>query len=187
MILPVYVDYRAYRQLGQPRLGQRVHWRLFWNSEFVNWWSGLRPGWRVVTTLYPTPAAPPIRMFGLKRATVSGIAVRGGARIDCRGYDVFPDPLVLTGAVKALGTSAPSDTVMAAVTSGTVIRMQLVSVVMDWRTSENLAMAGFRGYCQTIQPIAGTETFTELDVAPEVLAAGAASQEVLVVDLEVDE
>ncbi|QTI69787.1 hypothetical protein [Gordonia polyisoprenivorans] len=187
MILPVYVDYRAYRQLGLPRLGQRVHWRLFWNSEFANWWSGLRPGLQMAMTLYPTPAAPPIRMFGLKRATVSGIAVRGGARIDCRGYDVFPDPMVLTGAVKALGTSAPSDTVMAAVTSGMVTRMQLVSVVMDCRTSENLVMTRSLGYFQSLRPIAGMEVLTELGVAPEVLAAGATSQELLLVDLEVGE
>jgi len=171
--VPVIVDHAAYRSYLPPALGDRVRWQLFWNDPFAQWWSQLRPQWSLTAQLADTDTVARIgpELPG-GTATQSGIGSLGDLRFKCRYTASVPPPATLTVAgalrmtgadIRRPGAAAPSRKLQEqAMTTGVVKRIQLVSILMDWRP-------GILPGTATQQPIAGTEWFYDLASPPDAL------------------
>ncbi|MFW0795093.1 hypothetical protein AAFP30_14875 [Gordonia sp. CPCC 205515] len=157
----------------------------------------LRPDWRFEADLRPADIVQPPKLIGEKHQRLRAIARRGPVQIDCQVYGYVPETLTLTGAVHITGrppvgsatARAESHPVIA-----TVVRLQLVSIVVDHRPSANIDNPDPRVMFTRPEPIAGTEWFYELAQPPETLhwyrpregETGLLRQELLLVDLDTE-
>lgn len=203
MTVPVIFDHADYISYPPPALGDQVRWQLFWNDPFAHWWSQLRPGWSLTAGLSETATEAHIGPeLAEGTAMQSGIGNLGGLRFKCRFTASIPPPssLTVSGALRMTasnlrrpGAASPaSELHEAAMTTGTVQRIQLVSILIDWRPGRITGTANQ-------QPIAGTEWFYDLAAPPEVLhtyrprdgetevVREQLRQELLVVDLAVEQ
>lgn len=172
MILPAIFNYR--REQPLPRLGEHGNWHLVWNSKSADLWAGLRPGWRLNAELQARHDQTFTPIPGEKQPILPAIATAGDVQIDCRVYGSVPEDITLSGAVHITGRAGNEDSGRRGrpprpVTTATVTRMQLVSIVLDHRPMMNIDNPDPTRQYTNLQPIAGTEWFYELAQPPRQL------------------
>ncbi|PZU04385.1 MAG: hypothetical protein DI630_01250 [Gordonia sp. (in: high G+C Gram-positive bacteria)] len=195
MILPAIFNYR--REQPTPQLGEHGHWHLSWNSPSADLWAGLRPDWRLDAALQARHDRTTTPIPGQKQPILPAIATAGEVQIDCRVYGSVPEYITLSGAVHITGRAGHEDPDRRglpprSVTTATVTRMQLVSIIFDHRPSINIDNPDPSRQYTNLQPIAGTEWFYELAQPPLQLHTyrpherepGRFRQELLLVDLD---
>lgn len=200
MRVPVVVDSQQYSRSNSLMLGERVAWEMVWNEPFARWWAGLRPGWNLTVQLQPAKGPKVTRVGATPADDIEmqpSVGSRGNLRFGYTARVPIPHSLTVSGALRMTGGSArhqdlatPSSTSTNEaylVTSGTLARIQLVSILVDLRPGSFPQWSGF-------EPIAGTEWFYELAAPPERLhnyrsAEGPPTctrEEILLIELEVD-
>ena len=196
MIIPAIVDGPLGSEHLLPQIGERGEWSLFWNAQFATHWAGLRPDWSLTATTHADDNQPPTHMAGEKHARIRTTAEANGVHIACVVYDVLPETITLTGVVRVTNMSEsvwPSRRPETP-TSATVVRMQLVSIVLDNRPSSNIDNPDPNRQWHSLQPIAGTEWFYELARPPGTLhiyrppdgESGQLRTELLLLDLDTE-
>ncbi|MCZ4563587.1 hypothetical protein O4160_22360 [Rhodococcus sp. IEGM 1401] len=177
MLVPVIFDSQQYSRSRPPELGERVRFELFWNDPFARLWAGLRPGWSLTANLTATNAdtvvhlgSTPEQNTRLQPAT----ATSGGLRFGYTSTIPVPATLTVSGALRVTAFDTPnrppgepltawSNTVDEdRVTTGIVQRLQLVSILNDFRTGSHVGW-------HELERIAGTEWFYNLVNPPESL------------------
>lgn len=171
--VPVIFDHATYRSFIPPALGDHVQWHLFWNEPFAQWWSQLRPAWSLTTQL-AAAHTPTVTHLGPTPAEDTqmqpSIGWHGNLRFRYTAAIPTPATLIISGALRMIGGGRPrpgaathsNNLLQAAITTGTVERLQLVSILFDWRPG---VLAGTANQ----QPIAGTEWFYNLASPPQAL------------------